>query len=274
MSRTPSPPDASRSQRGEDRAQAAGAAGDEDRDGDGDEGGASRMLRALPIVAILAVAVAGAFLLRDRLGFEALEEHREALLAFRDAHYLLAALGFVAAYAALVAFSLPGALVFTLTGGFLFGIFPGILYNVAGASIGAIVIFLAARTGFGARFARKVDDRGGKIASFKRGLKEDEWSYLFLMRLVPVLPFFVANLLPAFAGTSLLRFAVSTVIGITPGGLVYTSVGAGLGDVFASGERPDAGIIFEPVVLGPLLGLAALAVLPVAVKRYRRSKGD
>ena len=236
--------------------------------------GAGRLLRALPILAILAVAVAGAFLLRDTLSFETLEEHREALIAFRDAHYVIEAAGFVAAYAALVAFSLPGALVFTLTGGFLFGIFPGILYNVAGASIGAVCIFLAARTGFGARFAQKVGDEGGKIARLKRGLKEDEWSYLFLIRLVPVLPFFVANLLPAFAGTSLLRFAVSTVLGITPGGLVYTAVGAGLGDVFARGERPEAGLIFEPFVLGPLLGLAALAMLPIAVKRWRRPRAD
>ena len=230
------------------------------------------IVRKLPILAILVVAAMGAFLLHDRIGFEALEEHRETLLAYRDAHYFLAVVGFVAAYAAVGAFSLPGATILTLTGGFLFGTFPGVLFNVTGASLGAVAIFLAARTGFGARFSQRIEGRGGAIGKLKDGLKENEWSYLFLMRLVPVVPFFVANLLPAFVGTSVWRFVVSTVFGIMPGALVYTSVGAGLGEVFAAGDRPDLGIVFEPYVLGPLLGLAALSALPILVKRFRSQK--
>lgn len=226
-------------------------------------------LRRLPILLILGAAILGAVALRDELSFEALARHREALLAFRDAQYLWSVLVFLLAYVVLVALSLPGGTVATLTGGFLFGLFPGVLYNVAAAGTGAILVFLAARIGFGAALARKLDAAGGKAARLQESLRANEWSILFLMRLVPLVPFFIANLIPAFVGTSLPRFAVSTYIGIIPGALVFTSVGAGLGEVFAQGAAPDLGVIFTPPVLLPLLGLAALAALPMLLRAVR-----
>lgn len=226
-------------------------------------------LRRLPILLILGAAILGAVALRDELSFEALARHREALLAFRDAQYLWSVLVFLLAYVVLVALSLPGGTVATLTGGFLFGLFPGVLYNVAAAGTGAILVFLAARIGFGAALARKLDAAGGKAARLQESLRANEWSILFLMRLVPLVPFFIANLIPAFVGTSLPRFAVSTYLGIIPGALVFTSVGAGLGEVFARGAAPDLGVIFTPPVLLPLLGLAALAALPMLLRAVR-----
>ena len=92
------------------------------------------------------------------------------------------------------------------------------------------------------------------------------------MRLVPVVPFFLANLLPAFAGIRLLPFALTTALGIIPGGLVFTSIGSGLGEVFARGETPDLGIIFSLPVLLPLLGLAALSALPMVIRALRRKE--
>lgn len=228
-------------------------------------------LRRLPILVILVAALIGAIAFRDALSFESLARHRETLLAFRDAHYLWAVLAFLATYVAIVALSLPGGTVATLAGGFLFGLFPGVLYNVIGAGIGAVLVFLAARTGFGDALSQRLDRAGGKAARLQAALRENEWSVLFLMRLVPLVPFFIANLVPAFVGTSLTRFAVSTFLGIIPGAFVFTSVGSGLGEVFARGEAPDLGIIFTPPVLLPLLGLAALAALPMLL---RAVKGD
>ena len=228
------------------------------------------LLRRLPLIVIAAVAVLGAFTLRDQLSFAALAENREALLAFRDANYAATALGFVAAYALMVAFSLPGATIATLTGGFLFGVFPGVLFNVTAATIGATGIFLAARMGGGARLGARLEGSEGVVKRIKDGIDENQWSMLFLIRLVPAVPFFLANLVPAFLEVPLHRFVLSTFLGIIPGGLVYTSVGAGLGEVFARGETPDLGIIFTPPVLGPMLGLAALAALPVLIKVWRR----
>ncbi|WP_102106865.1 TVP38/TMEM64 family protein [Oceaniglobus roseus] len=231
------------------------------------------LLRRLPLIAVALAALFGAIFLRDTLSFETLAENRENLLAFRDSHYLPSVLGFIAAYVAIVAFSLPGATIATLTGGFLFGAFPGVLYNVAAAGTGAVCIFLAARWGLGARLAARMDAGEGLVKRIKAGIDDNQWSMLFLIRLVPAVPFFVANLVPALVGVPLFRFAVTTFLGIVPGAVVYTSVGAGLGEVFARGETPDLGIIFEPRILLPILGLCALAALPMVLKLVRGRKG-
>ncbi len=229
--------------------------------------------RWLPLAVIVAVAAVGAFTLRDVLSFEALAANREALLAFRDANYTITVAAFIALYTLIVAFSLPGATIATLTGGFLFATFPGALFNIVAATLGATAIFLAARWGLGDRLAARMDASKGTVGRIKTGIDENQWEMLFLIRLVPAVPFFVANLVPALVGVPLFRFVVTTFLGIIPGAVVYTSVGAGLGEVFASGETPDLGVIFEPHVLLPILGLCALAALPMGLKALRGRKG-
>ncbi|SDY56368.1 Uncharacterized membrane protein YdjX, TVP38/TMEM64 family, SNARE-associated domain [Jannaschia faecimaris] len=231
------------------------------------------LARYLPLAFVVTVAALGAFFLRDYLTFQTLADNREALIALRDANYLATVTAFMLAYIVIVGFSLPGAAIATLTGGFLFGLFPGALFNAVSATIGATGIFLAAKYGLGDRLAAKMDASGGAVRKIKDGIREDETSYLFIMRLVPAVPFFVANLVPAFVGVSLRKFILTTFFGILPGGVVYTWVGAGLGDVFARGDTPDLGIIFEPQILGPILALVALAFLPVVVKKFRKKPG-
>ena len=230
------------------------------------------ILRRLPLIIILTVAVLGAFFLRDYLTFQALADNREALIAFRDNNYLLTVLVFIAVYVLIVAFSLPGATIATLTGGFLFATFPGALFNITGATIGATAIFLAARWGFGEKLGARLEGSGGIVKKIKDGIDENQWSMLFLIRLVPAVPFFMANLIPSFLEVPLRRFVISTFVGIIPGTTVYTSVGEGLGEVFASGETPNLGIIFEPAILFPILGLCALAVLPIIIQAVRGKK--
>jgi len=224
----------------------------------------------LPLIGIAVVAIIGFFTLKDYLSFESLRDNREALLAWRDANFVVASLGFIAVYIAIVAFSLPGAAIISLTGGFLFGLFLGALYSIVAATIGAVLIFTAARMGLGEYLSRKMDSAGGVVGKIKAGLDENEVSFLLLMRLVPAFPFFVANLVPALVGTKLRTFAWTTLIGIIPGGVVYTWVGSGLGEVFARGETPDLGIIFDPKILGPILALCALSVLPIILKAFKK----
>jgi len=231
------------------------------------------LLRHLPLIGILIVAVVGLFTLRDSLSFQTLAQNREALLFWRDTHYFVTVVAFILVYLAIVGFSLPGATVMTLTGGFLFSTFPGTFFNITGATLGAIAIFLAARWGPGERLSARMDASEGMVKRIKSGIDENQWSMLFLMRFVPAVPFFVANLVPALVGVPLSRFAISTFLGIIPGALVLTSVGAGLGDVFDRGETPELGIFFEPQILIPILGLCALAALPVFLKAMRREKG-
>jgi uncharacterized membrane protein YdjX (TVP38/TMEM64 family) len=229
--------------------------------------------RYAPLIVIALGAGLGWWLFGDRLTFAALAENREALLAFRDANYVATVAVFIAAYTLIVAFSLPGATIATLTGGFLFATFPGALFNITAATLGATAIFLAAQTSIGARLGARLEGSEGVVKRIKDGIDENQWSMLFLIRLIPVVPFFVANLVPAFLEVPPRRFVISTFFGIMPGAVVYTSVGAGLGEVFARGETPDLGIIFTPQVLLPILGLCALALLPVILRALRGKRG-
>ncbi|MEM7528933.1 MAG: TVP38/TMEM64 family protein [Pseudomonadota bacterium] len=225
-------------------------------------------LRYLPIALIAAGAAAAIFLLGDYLSFETLAENRDALNAWRDNNFVATALVFVLAYALATAFSVPGAVWFTITGGFLFGTWVGTTFSVIGATIGAIMIFLAARTSLGEMLKEKA---GSWLTRMEDGFRDGAVSYLLIMRLVPAIPFFVANLAPAFLGVPLRTFAWTTLVGIIPGAAVYSSIGSGVGALIDQGETPDLGIIFSPEVLGPLIGLAALAALPVIIKRFRKA---
>lgn len=231
-----------------------------------------RLVRRLPLALVVIAAIAGLLLFRDSLAPQALSRHADRLTALRDAHYAQAVALFLLAYVAIVALSLPGATLATLTGGFLFGLFPGVLLNVAGASVGAVLVFLAARMGLGADVAARLARGGGAGARALAAIRRNEWWALLAMRLAPVMPFFAANLVPAFAGVRLLPFAVTTVLGILPGALILTSLGEGLRDGLAASGQPDLSVLARPGVLLPLFALAALSLLPVFL--HRRPVGD
>jgi uncharacterized membrane protein YdjX (TVP38/TMEM64 family) len=219
--------------------------------------------RWLLLAALVAGAGAAYWLAGDRLNYATLQENYRALEAWRDRNVGLAAAVFAAVYVAAVAFSVPGAVWLTLVGGFLFGIAAGGALVVVSATIGATLIFLAART----VLARPLRARAaGWIGRLERGFRQGEASFLLVMRLVPAVPFWIANLAPAFLGARTRTYVWTTFVGIIPGTLVYVSIGAGLGEQLARGEPPDLGAIFQPHILGPLLGLAALAALPVALR--------
>lgn len=224
------------------------------------------LTRFLPLVVLGAGAVIGFVFLREYLSFDTLKENREALLAWRDDNYVLAALAYVLGYVLIVAFSIPGAAFMTLTGGFLFGLIPGTLLTVFGATVGASCIFLAAKTSLGASLKKRA---GPWMEKFEKGFQENEISFLFLLRLVPALPFFVANLLPAFFGVKLFTYVWTTFLGILPGTAVYTSIGTGLGEVFAKGEDLSLNVFSDPAVWGPFVGLTVLAILPIIIKKVR-----
>ncbi|HEX6979857.1 MAG TPA: TVP38/TMEM64 family protein [Alphaproteobacteria bacterium] len=224
-------------------------------------------MRWLPLLA-LALGCATFFVLglHRYVSFDMLARHRGELAAWVAAHPLLAPLTYILVYIAIVAFSLPGGAVLTITGGFLFGTVFGAFYAVLGATVGAMVVFVAARTALGDVLRARA---GGAIKQMEEGFRRNALSYLLVLRLVPVFPFFLVNLVPAFLGVPLRTFFLATFIGIIPGALVYASVGNGLGAVLEAGEAPDAGIIFRPAILLPILGLAALALVPVLYKQRR-----
>lgn len=225
-----------------------------------------RWLRFVPIAVIAVGALLGWLLAGDRMSYETLEENREALVAWRDRNMVLAALAYAAVYVVSVAFSVPGAIWLTMAGGFLFGTALATLLTVFSATIGATLIFLAARSSLGAELQRRAGPWLGRV---DREIERGEISFLLVIRLIPAIPFFVANVVPAFVKVRLVNFIWTTFVGIAPATAVISSVGAGLGEVLDRGEEPDPGVIFEPYVLGPLLGLAVLAALPVILRKLR-----
>ena len=230
------------------------------------------LFRHLPLAVILFTAFTGFFTLGDYLSFETLRDNREALLAYRDANLLGLAAVFVVVYFLIVAFSLPGAAIASLTSGFLFGLPLGTAFSVMAASLGAMAIFLAARWGLGEMLSSKLETSSGPLQKINRGLHENEISVLFLIRLVPAVPFFVANLLPALVGVKFTNFAITTILGIIPGAIVYNWIGVGLGEVFDRGASPDLSLLWEPQVIGPIIGLCVLAALPMVIKLVRGKK--
>lgn len=226
--------------------------------------------RFLPLgLLVLGLVLALALGLDRYLTLDALREHRSALAAFAAAH-LAAALGLYAlAYVLVVAFSLPGGAVMTLLGGFLFGTWIGGAVTVVSATIGAVLIFLAARTALAAPLRTRA---GPWLKRLEAGFGDNAVSYLLALRLIPLFPFFVVNIAPAFLGVPLRVYAWTTLVGIVPGTFVYASVGNGLGALLDAGRTPDLGIIFSPEILGPLLGLAALSFLPMIYKRLKEKR--
>lgn len=224
--------------------------------------------RFAPLALIVAAFAAFfAFGLDQYLSFDALRENRQWLVDTVAANHLLSAAVFILLYAVAVAVSLPGASLFTLAGGFLFGAVLGTVYVVLAATLGAVGIFLAARTAFSDILRAKA---GPWLAKLQDGFHENELSYLLFLRLVPAFPFFIVNIVPAFLGVSLRTYTVATLVGIIPGTAVYAVFGAGLGEILASdAELSLAGVLSPELVIG-MVGLAVLALVPVLVRRFRR----
>jgi len=204
------------------------------------------------------VAIGG----RHYLTFASLAENRDWLCGLVQHWGFVAALLYVGVYAVLVALSVPGGALLTITGGFLFGTWLGAACAMIGATAGATGIFLAARAGLGGLAQRA----GPLVGRLEAGFRADAFNYLLVLRLVPIFPFWLVNLVPALVGVRLTTFALATFLGIIPGSFVYASIGNGLGSFV---EEPDAGILFGPSILLPVVGLAALALVPVVYKHWR-----
>ena len=222
--------------------------------------------RRLIIVLVFVAGLVTVFALGlDRyLSIDTLRQHREALRAWVETSGVLAALIFMAVYIVTVALSLPGATVLSIAGGFLFGAVWGTVVVVISATLGGTVLFVIAKTTFGDALR---DRAGAWLRTLEAGFREHALSYLIVLRLVPLFPFFVVNLVPAFLGVPLATFVLGTFVGIIPGSFVYTSVGAGLGSLFDAGETFSVTGVLTPQIVTALVGLAMLALVPVVYKK-------
>lgn len=226
--------------------------------------------RWLPLVLLLALTVAAYLYLSSHdIGFHSFVEHRAWMVAQVQANGLLAGLGLFLTCVVVTALSLPLLSVLTVFAGFLFGTVEATIWAVAGATLGSIVVFLAARGVLNHTLQARA---GPWLRRMERGFCEDAFSYLLVLRLLPFFPFWLVNLVPALLGMSFWPYVTATAVGLTPGTIVFASLGNGLGEVLDRGETPDFSILLDPSLLLPLLGLCLLALLPVAIKRLRRKR--
>lgn len=224
-------------------------------------------MRLIPLFVLVAgLGVFFALGLDRHISFETLRENRASLLSWVQTSGAVAVLAYMAIYAAAIAFSLPGGAVLSITGGFLFGAIWGTGYIVISATLGATALFLIAKTALGDPLRAKA---GPWLQKMEAGFQENALSYLLVLRLVPLFPFFVVNLVPAFLGVSLSTYVLGTFFGIIPGAFVYASVGAGLGSIFDAGGEFSASGILTPQILIALIGLAVLALIPVLYKKVK-----
>lgn len=236
------------------------------------------LLAALTIAAIL-----GGW--HKHVSLTSLAAHEEDLRDVIGRNRALALLGYAMLYAAATALSLPGGAALTIAGGFLFGWLAGGIAAHLGATAGAVLVFLIARTAITEPLRSAAGPRLGKLAE---GFRKDAFNYLLFLRVVPVFPFWLVNLAPALLDVRLRTFFLATVIGIIPGVFVFAILGSGLGGVIAA-ERAEYATcvaakghelchfkihlknLVSPGLLVAFAALGAFALLPVLVKKRRRS---
>ena len=231
---------------------------------------------------IIALLGAGYFTgLHEYFSLSNLIKHREAMVSFVSDNILLAGLAYVILYLTIVAVSFPGAAALTITSGLVFGGILGGILTVIGATLGAVVIFLIARSSLGDVLEKKA---GPFIQKMIAGFQKDQFQYLLTLRLTPIFPFWVVNIVPALLKMRLPSYALATFLGIIPGTMAFAYIGAGLDSVIAAQEDAnpgcadagtcsiDVGALVTKDLLIALAGLAALSVLPFIIKKIRGDK--
>jgi uncharacterized membrane protein YdjX (TVP38/TMEM64 family) len=237
----------------------------------------------------LAIVVAGLILvfvlgLNRELSIESLVRHHAAIERIVAEHRAAALAGYVLLYITVVAFSVPCGLVLTVAGGVVFGTFLGALGAIVGATTGATIIFLVARGAVGEILARRA---GPTLNKLMAGFRQDAFCYLLFLRLVPLFPFWLVNLVPALAGVRPATFVAATALGIIPGSFVFAFFGSGLESMIDAQRTAyeaclaaggvgghlgfDVHALATPRLVAGFIILGLFALIPVLV-RYVKAK--
>ena len=240
--------------------------------------------RILPVAGLLAI-LGGAWAggLFDYFSLSSLLVHRAELSEYVAAHRIGSLLAYVVTYAALVAISFPGASLLTIASGFLFGGLAGGAASVVGASAGAAIIFLIARSSFGDFLSARA---GPFVTRMVDGFNKDAFNYLLSLRLTPVFPFWVVNIVPALLNMRFGSYVAATFIGIIPGTLAYSYIGAGLDSIVLAQEQANPGcasagtctidpsaLVTREIILA-MVALAVISILPVIYRRFRSGRKE
>ncbi|MCE2948785.1 MAG: TVP38/TMEM64 family protein [bacterium] len=226
------------------------------------------------VVLLFAGGIAAFFALGgpQYLSLDTIKDNRDQLLALTERHYAAAVVVAFTVYVVATALSLPGAVLLSLTVGLLFGRWIGAAIIVVAATAGATCAFLAARYLF-AGFARRklgLDSPSatpGLAARINQGFTDNAFNYLLFLRLVPLFPFMLVNLAPAFTSVGVRTFVIATAIGILPGVFVFANLGQSLGRIESTAE------LVSPATLGAFALLGLFALVPILIRKLRGGRG-
>ena len=223
------------------------------------------MKKKLALLAAILTAIAAFYFLDlgQYLSLESLKDNRERLYDLYRNNTLPTVLGFVGVYFYVVALSLPGATILTLTAGAIFGSVTGTLIVNVGATLGATAAFLVAR------FLLRdwVENRfGEKLQTFPEGFSKNAINYLLFLRLVPLFPFFLVNLVSGLTKVRIPVYFFATMFGILPGSFVYANAGSNLARINSLSD------IASPGVLGAMALLGVFALIPTLYNRFKNKK--
>lgn len=230
----------------------------------------SALIRRSAVAVLFVAASVGLYLTAgDYASIEALRANQAQLHGYVADHAALAVLTFMAVFVLYAATSIPGIIALKMIGGLLFGSVPATLLIMVGMTVGGAISFLMARYVLTDLVRSRTGDWAARLEA---GFKRNAWSYMFILRLLPIVPYFAVNIVPALLRVPLRIFLVTTFIGTIPNTYIYTSLGASLGDALAAGPGIDPwSALMQPKVIAALVGLIGLAVLPIVYQRFTRS---
>ena len=243
------------------------------------ENSANRFKKWLPVFLVVGLLALGIlFGVHKQISLSNLIQHRETIAGFISENFIAAILIYLIIYIVAVAISFPGASALSVTSGLVFGGLLGGFLTVIGATIGAVIIFLIARSSFGEVLKQRA---GPFLNKMIEGFQKDAFQYLLTIRLTPLFPFWAVNIAPALFNMKLSSYALATFIGIIPGTMVYTYIGAGLDSIIAAQEAANPGCasagtceinikaLITKEMIFALAGLAALSFLPFVLRKFK-----
>ncbi|WP_420412231.1 TVP38/TMEM64 family protein [Roseibium sp.] len=216
--------------------------------------------------------------LHNHLTLSALIMERQHLASLVTDNLMMTVVGYVALYSVAVALSFPGASLFTIAGGFLFGWVIGGFATVFGATVGAAVVFLIAKSSFGDMLTKRA---GPFLIRLTEGFRRDAFNYLLFLRLTPIFPFWLVNIAPAVFQMPLGSYVLATFVGIIPGTFAFAFIGSGLDSVIEAQEAANPGCaaagtcavevsaLVTPQLVVAFFALGIASLIPVVLKRLR-----
>lgn len=221
-------------------------------------------IKTIPLLIIIGIMFCFFYFhLYQYLTVENIRAHRHLFLSWTRHHYLETVAIYMLAFIIAEATAIPGSTFFAIVGGFLFGTLIAAFYAVLCITTGGILFFLAVKMSLGDWLVSKSGKANNSIKKWEVGFQQNAFSYLLMLRLFPFIPFWTINAAAGILGVRLKTFAVATLIGITPGIILCTSIGHGLDSIFSYEQLTGYMWLFQSKLILPVVGLAFLSFLPL-----------